>query len=103
MYHYISEVTGGKGSDVPSKLVLVITCSSFEIEDIVYRGPPGKSDHLVPVMDYLVRVKVIEEVTQTKRKKEEGNNAAFKHLLQGDRLGGRVPKPGSRAMMELIL
>lgn len=63
LYQHLSEVTKVRGTDVSSKLDLVFTYSSLEIENITYGPLLGKSDCLVLNMDYAVQEEVLRDIT----------------------------------------
>ena len=52
LYQHVTEFTRKRGSDEPSTLDLIFSKNEFEIDEIVYKVPIGKSDHQVLVFDF---------------------------------------------------
>ena len=52
LHQHVTENTRQRGTDEPSMLDLVFSKNEFEIEEINYLAPIGKSDHSVLMFDY---------------------------------------------------
>ncbi|CAL4095679.1 unnamed protein product [Meganyctiphanes norvegica] len=69
LQQHVSEFTRQRGEDDPSVLDLVFSKNEFEIEEIRYESPIGKSDHSVLAFNFKLEGDLIlDEVELTKKK-----------------------------------
>ena len=69
LYQHVREPTRVRGTDKPSRLDLVFTQNSLEIECMDYRPPIGKSDHCVLSMNFITEDD-LPEVTEPRKEKK---------------------------------
>ena len=81
LLQHVRKPTRARGSDNPHILDLLITNDDF-IEDVLYFGPIGKSDHSVIVCNCIV--KASREINTEKYNYNKGNYDAFRLCMNRD-------------------